>query len=387
MPPPPLTGRPNWVEIDLTALRHNFSTIREYVAPATVCAVVKADAYGHGAVECARALKNDGCKWYAVASAEEGEELRHAGITGHLLLLSGFWRGEEEMVIAESLTPSIWDPRQVELLEVAAKKLDKAPESVAVHLEIDTGMSRTGISLDQLDDMIDVLKASHHLSLEGVFTHFLSAEVVDSPDAEKQLAKFDEAVDKIQAAGLEPAWRHVANSAAIACRERSWKDMVRPGISLYGYYLPFLSVISGHSEVTPDLPVVPVLRWKTRIIALRRVPERTPIGYNSSYITQRASLIATVPCGYADGLNRHLSNRGQMIVKEHRVPIVGTISMDLCMLDVTDIPSVDIGDEVIIIGDSGEVRLTAWDHAMHSQTIPYEVLSAISPRVKRVFVE
>jgi len=383
----PITGRPTWVEIDLTGLRHNYSTIHDFVTPASVCAVLKADAYGHGARDCALALQKDGCKWFAVASTEEGMDLRKAGITGRILLLSGFWRGEEESVIEHTLTPSVWEPSQIEKLNVAAEKLDKAPESVAVHLEIDTGMTRTGVSISQLEDMAHVLKNSHCLTLEGVFSHFASAEVVDSPDGEKQIARFDDAVATLRAAGLEPSWLHMANSAAVACRERSWYDLVRPGISLYGYYLPFLSVVSGHSEATSELPVVPVLRWKTRIIALRRVPARTAVGYNGSFHTQRDSILATVPCGYADGLSRQLSNHAHMLVRGKRVPIAGMVSMDLCMLDVTALDSVDIGDVVTIIGDDGNEKITAWEHAAHMQSIPYEVLTAISKRVKRVYME
>ena len=387
MSPPSISGRPTWAEIDLTALRHNYSTIREFVTPATVCAVIKADAYGHGASACSLALQKDGCKWFAVAGTDEGIELRQAGITGHILLLSGFWRGEEEAVIEHNLTASVWDAQQIQSLNAAAVRLDKAEESVPIHIEVDTGMARTGVSMAQIEDMAHVLKSASCLTVEGAFSHFTSAEVVDSPDGEKQVSRFDEALEILKNAGIEPSWRHMANSAAIACRERSWYDLVRPGISLYGYYLPFLSVVSGHSEATSDLPVVPVLSWKTRIIALRRVPARTPVGYNGGFHTQRESLLATVPCGYADGLNRLLSNRGAMIVRGKRVPIAGVISMDLTVLDVTALDTVDIGDEAIIIGQDGEEKITAWEHAAHMQTIPYEVLTAISKRVKRIYVE
>jgi alanine racemase len=387
MPAISISGRPTWAEIDLTALRHNYSTVHDFAHPASVCAVVKADAYGHGAVECSLALQKDGCKWFAVASTDEGAALRKDGITGRILLLSGFWRGEEETVIEHNLTPSVWDMRQIQLLDAAARKMDKAPESVAIHIEIDTGMTRTGVSTSQLEDFLHVLKDALSLTLEGAFSHFASSEVVDSPDSDQQIARFDAAVTTIRAAGHDPTWLHMANSAAVASRERSCYDLVRPGISLYGYYLPFVSVVTGHSEATADLPVVPVLSWKTRIIQIRRVPAGTQVGYNGAFQTKRESVLATVPCGYADGLSRQLSNRGHMIVHGQRVPIAGIVSMDLTILDVTALDTVDVGDEVIILGAAGDEKITAWEHAAHAQTIPYEVLCNISKRVKRIYVE
>lgn len=382
-----MTMRPTWAEISLTTLRRNYSTIRDYVAPdAVVCAVVKCNAYGHGGPACAKALQAEGAKWFGVTSVEEGIELREAGIRGRILLLSGFWRGQEEAVIQHSLTPAVWDYNHVELLENAAEKMDKAPQSVAVHLKVDTGMARLGTSIAELPAMIEALNSAQFVMLEGMFSHLSSADVVDGPECEAQMGRYDMAVKAVTESGLGPLYFHLANSAAIMSREGSWKNMVRPGISLYGYYLPFMSVVTGHSDHTPDLPVKPVLEWKTRIISLRDVGARQSLGYNAAYITQGPARIAALPVGYGDGLSRQLSNRGRVIVRGDFANIVGNVSMDITLIDVTGIP-VNVGDEVILIGESGKRSITAWDHAGHAQTIPYEVLCNISARVPRVYLD
>ncbi|HUS20281.1 MAG TPA: alanine racemase [Terriglobales bacterium] len=379
--------RPTWAEVSLTALQHNYSTVRDYVAPdALVCAVVKANAYGHGAPACAQALQKEGAKWFAVTSVEEGVELRKAGIRGRILLLSGFWRGQQEAVIEYNLTPAIWDWEQIQLLEDAAEKMDKAPQSVPVHLKVDTGMARLGVSVSDLPIMIQALHSANFVMLEGLFSHMASADVIDSPDVEAQILRYEGAVTQVVQSGLSPIYFHLANSAAIVSREKSWNNMVRPGISLYGYYLPFMSVVSGHPDHSRDLPVKPVLSWKTRIISLRDVGARQALGYSAAYITQSPARIAALPVGYGDGLSRHLSSRGRVIVRGDYANIVGNVSMDITLVDVTGI-SVEVGDEVILIGESGKRSITAWDHAGHAQTIPYEILCNISARVPRIYVE
>lgn len=383
-----MISRPTWAEVSLTSLRHNYATIRDYVSPeATVCAVVKADAYGHGAPRCALALQEEGCKSFGVTSPTEGIELREAGITGRILLLSGFWRGEEESVVAYRLTPSIWDWDHVELLESAAEKLEMAPQSVPVHLKIDTGMARLGVSMADLPEMLNVLKSAHCVFLEGILSHLASAEVMDAPDVEAQLQRFDDAATRVIESGLSPVYYHIANSAAVATRERAWKNLVRPGISLYGYYLPFMSVISGAPDQSVELPVTPVLTWKTRIIAIRELPAHQRVGYNGAFVTQAPSRIAVLPVGYGDGLSRQLSSRGRVIVRGDFANIVGNVSMDLTMVDATGIPGVAVGDEVVIIGEGGGRKISAWEVASHAQTIPYEVLCGINKRVPRVYID
>jgi len=378
--------RPTWVEVSLTALQHNFRTLQDYVAPdATVCAVVKADAYGHGAVECARALEHEGAVWFGVTSTDEGIELRRGGITGRILLMTGFWRGEEEAVVRHDLTPAVWEWWHIELLEDAADRLKH--ETVPVHVKVDTGMARLGLAMADLGLFAQMLKDAQHVVAEGLFTHLASSEVVDSPSNDAQLARFEDAAQAIIESGLSPVYYHIANSAAIAARPQSWKNMVRPGIALYGYYLPFLSAITGIPDASLELPVKPVLSWKTRIISVRDVPAHTPIGYNGSYVTQSPARIAVLPVGYADGLSRQLSSRGRVIVRDDYASVVGNVSMDLTTIDITGIPGVDVGDEVILIGQSARRRITAWEHASYAGTIPYETLCGISKRVTRRYVE
>lgn len=381
--------RPTWAEVSLTALCHNFRSIQQYVSPsATVCAVVKADAYGHGAVPCARSLEAEGATWFGVSSVDEGIALRQGGIRGRILLLSGFWRGDEEDIILNDLTPAVWEWWHIELLEDAAARLKgRVSDSVPVHLKLNTGMNRAGMDIKCLSDFLATMKNAERVVLEGVFSHLASAEVLGAPDVDAQLTQFEQAVDTMRAAGFNPVYRHIANSAAIATRDNSWNNLVRPGISLYGYYLPFTSIVSGRPDRSFELPVKPVLSWKTRIVSLREVPERQRVGYNGAYVTQSPALIGMIPVGYGDGLSRQLSCRGRVIVRDDYASIAGNVSMDLTLIDVTGIPGVSVGDEVTLLGATGNCEITAWEHANFAMTIPYEILCNITKRVPRKYVE
>ena len=376
-----LHTRPTWAEVSLGALKHNFRTIQSHVGPdVTVCAVVKADSYGHGAIECARALEADGAKWLGVTTTEEGVRLRQAGITVRILLMTGFWRGEEEAVVEHRLTPAVWQEESVALLERAAANLGAT--KFPVHLKLDTGMSRLGVTPEHLLAFLPCLRNTPHLALEGVFTHLASSEVIDASDVEVQASRFARALDKIHHSGYSPHYTHIANSAAIVSRPQMHRNFVRPGISLYGYYLPFVSSSGAPVEQKP-LDVRPVLSWKTQIIGLRDVPAGAGVGYNARLVTSRPSRIAVLPLGYADGLNRHLSCTGRMLVRGQFAPIAGNVSMDITLIDVTDIPTAQIGDVVTIIGTDGDKSITAWEHATISHTIPYEILCGINTRVPR----
>lgn len=381
--------RPTWAEISLPALRNNFRAMQQFVAPnATVCAVVKADAYGHGAVECARVFEKEGATWFGVTSTEEGVQLRRAGITSRILLMAGFWPGEEEDILLHDLTPAVWDWSHIERLEDAAEKAKTGKRrTIPVHLKVDTGMARLGVSREDLVTFVQVFKSAQHVVMEGVFTHLAAAEIIDAPGTDAQIERFDDAVTALIESGLSPVYYHMANSGAIAARPNTWKNMVRPGLALYGYYLPFTSVITGTPDSSYELPVQPVLSWKTRIIALRDVAAHQPVGYSGAYVTQAPARLAVLPVGYADGLSRQLSSRGRVIVRGDYASIVGNISMDLTLIDVTGIPGVEVGDEVILLGASGTRRVTAWNHASFSMTLPYEVLCGISKRVPRTYVE
>ncbi len=381
-----MISRRTWAEISVSRLRHNFRTVQDYVAPqATVCAVVKADAYGHGAQGCARALETEGAQWFGVTSTHEGMLLRDAGIKGRILVMTGFFRGEEEYIVQNNLTPTIWDWNHLELLEDAAEKLGK--DKVNVHLKVDTGMTRLGANLWDLPKLAGALRDARHVRVEGFYTHLASAEVVDAASVDQQLERFSHASATMIEHGLSPLYYHVANSAALATRQKSWMNFVRPGLALYGYHLPFVSATTGAPDLSHELPLLPVLTWKTRIIALREVPAGTAIGYGGAYVTPAPARIAILPVGYADGLNRQLSSRGRVIVRSDYASIIGNVAMDLTTIDVTAIPGVNIGDEVIILGSQGTRSIGPWEHASLASTVAYEILCAISKRVPRKFVD
>jgi len=372
--------RPTWAEVSLPTLRRNFRTVRDHVAPAAaVCAVVKAHAYGHGAVECARALEQEGAKWFGVTSTDEGLALRDGGITGRILLMTGFWHGDEELVLENDLTPAVWQREHIERLEHAAERLRK--DSLLVHLKVDTGMARLGASFEELPQLLGMLRSARHVKVEGLFSHLASAEVVNSPQVDEQMSRFGQAVALARQNGLAPAHLHIANTSAIATRPKAWMNFVRPGIALYGYQLP--SVLEGKSF---DLPVQPVLSWKTRIFSLRNVGAGQAIGYSGAYVAPAPARIAALPVGYADGLNRKLSSCGRVIVSDQYASIVGNISMDITLVDVTRIAGAEIGSEAIILGQSEHCAVTADDHARLAGTIPYEIVCNISKRVPRQYV-
>lgn len=376
--------RPTWAEVSLAALKQNFRTVTEYVGSGvTVCAVVKADAYGHGAVECASALEQEGATWLGVTSLDEAIPLREDGISTRILLMTGFWRGEEEEIIRLRLTPTVWETAHIELLERAATRLGVSQH--AVHLKVDTGMGRLGAALQDLPRICAVLKASSHLKVEGVSTHIASSEVLDAPSVAEQLRCFENARNVLQANGFYPALVHTANTSALISHHESWNTMVRPGLALYGYHLPFERAGRTVTGSRLRLNVKPALTWKTRILSLRDMPAGQAIGYGGTYVTKAPSRIAILPVGYADGLNRELSSKGRVIVREHYAPIVGRISMDLTTVDVTGIPGIEVADEVILLGSSDGLNVDAREHAELAHTIPYEILCAISKRVPRKY--
>jgi len=376
--------RPTWAEVSLSTLRENYRTIKDYVGSGvTICAVVKAYAYGHGAVECAKALEQEGATWLGVTSLDEAIPLREEGIQTRILLMTGFWRGEEEEIVRLGLTPTVWEAGYIELLERAAARIGVSQQ--AVHLKLDTGMGRLGATPEDLPGLCAALKSSPHLKLEGFATHLASSEVLDAPSVTEQLKVFQDGRRVLRESGFNPSLVHAANTSAVISHHESWNTMVRPGLAIYGYHLPFERagrVVSGRGL---RLTLKPVLTWKTRILSLREMRAGQALGYGGTYVTKAPARIAILPVGYADGLNRGLSSAGRVIVREHYAPIVGRISMDLTLADVTGIPGVAVADEVVLLGSHDGLSVDAREHAELANTIPYEILCSISKRVPRKY--
>lgn len=376
-----LDGR-TWAEVSLAALGENFHAIQKHVGKGvTICAVVKADGYGHGAIECARTLESEGASWLGVTDAAEGLALRGSGINARILLMTGIWRGEEDSIVAQNLTPTIWEHWHIESLERATRQRQRV---LPVHLKVDTGMNRLGTSLEALPRLCEMLLACKHLTLEGVSTHFASAEVLDAEDAHRQIKRFEAGLAILQSYGFHPALIHMGNSAAMTARLDTWKTMVRPGISLYGYSLAFTR--GGEPAPVTPLPLRPVLSWKTRVLTVKEVAAGEAVGYMGTFVTKARSRIAVLPVGYADGYPRLLSNRARVIVGGEYAPVVGRVSMDLTIVDVSHISGVAVGDEVILIGAIGGNSVDAVELARLCESVPYEILCGLSQRVPRVYL-
>lgn len=370
--------RPTWAEVSLAALTENYRTLkRQLTGNAQLMAVVKADAYGHGAVQCARALESIGADWFGVALVEEGIELRQAGITRPVFCLGGFWRTQGELILAHDLTPALF---RMDMAEELNARAVEAGRIVNFHLKVDTGMGRIGVPSSELAEFARALKRFEHLKLDGVQTHFAHADGMGTGYTELQMRRFEDAVTTLRELGFDPTWRHAANSAGLHAYPQAHGNLARAGAAMYGL---------TRDVLTPRLeapPLCPVMSWKSRIVMLKTVPAETPLGYGCSFITSRESRIATLPVGYADGFRRALSNKGQVLVRGRFVPVVGRVSMDLTLVDVTDVPGVELGDEVALLGKQDSLKIVAEDLAEQVATISYEIVTGISARVPRQYI-
>jgi len=388
-------GRPVWAEISLSALRGNLNAIRDYVNPSSekrktprkVLSIVKGNAYGHGSPEVAKALEGFGSDWFGVASAGEGIELRKGGVRKPILVLGGFWPGEEKNLVAHNLTPAIHRCEHLALFDKAAAAARK--KNVPIHLKIDTGMNRLGISPVDVDCFAAQLAKCKRLELNGTFTHLASSEVfTDTPtgrETAQQLEKFFSSVDRLRALGVDPGLQHIANSAAIASRPEAWADMVRPGAVLYGYH-PGFDPIELRTKYEADLVLRPVMSLRARLLMIRSVPQGAGVGYNSSWIAKRPSHVAVLAAGYADGVHRSLGNRGCVYIRGHRAPIIGIVSMDVSMLDVTDVHDATIGDIATLYGTDGDLTYPANVIARSIGTVTSDLISGVSRRVPRFHI-
>jgi alanine racemase len=378
-------GRPVWAEISLQAILHNLRAIRKLVgASRKILAVVKSNAYGLGAVPVAKALQKAGTEWFGVTCANEGVELRGAGIRKRILILTGFWPGEEKRLIQNNLTPTVTRVDDLEYLERSAKAAGgKSP--VRFHLKINTGMNRLGIGADEVECFARKLAGCKHIELEGTFTHFASAEDFTAQQTNEQEKVFLACLARLRALRVSPGIVHMANSGAICARPSTWADMVRPGAILYGYYQSF-DPPQKKQEVMGQVALQPCLSLRARIISLRNVTAGEGVGYAARFVTKRPSRIAVINAGYADGVVRARTNRGWALVRGKRVPLVGTISMDLTTLDLTDVPEAVLGDVVTIYGKDADAAIEVSEVAHEIGTVTSDLLCALGRRVPKFYI-
>ena len=363
--------RPTVAEVDLGAIGRNLDLVAGLVGDAAVWAVIKADAYGHGAVPVARAIA-DRCGAMAVSLVEEGIELRAAGLRAPIVVLGAYYDHCHAQVLDQRLTPVIYDPADLELFSRVAASRSRV---VDVHLKIDTGMSRLGIDPADLSGVLDRVAGLPGLRVAGLCTHFATADAASEGDTVAALARFGRCVDQAQRRGLGPLTNHAANSAAAVRFSGARMDAVRPGLALYG-------AMSSPSIAVAGLQ--PALRFSSRIMALRQISAGTAVSYGALWRASRASRVATVPVGYADGYPRHVRS-AQVLVRGRRVPVVGAVCMDMMMIDLTDVPEATGGDVVTLIGRDGTETIGVDELAGWAGTINYEILCGISKRVPRVY--
>lgn len=377
--------RASRAEISLDAFRHNLLIVRSSLDPRIkIMAVVKADAYGHGAVPCAKAAVDTGADYLGVGIIEEGIELRKSGIEAPILVMGGIFPDEIKDLIHYDLSTTLSTKRMARAIAAPAAEAGKP---VKVHIKIDTGMGRLGVSMDEFICLVDQVIHCKNLHIEGICTHLATADEEDPDYTLLQLSRFHQSLDRLKQGGISVPLVHCANSAAILKYSQSWFNMVRPGLMLYGALpspalKPDLKKVTNHHG---ENGLFPVMQWKSKIIQVKTVPKGVPLSYGRKHVTQRDSVIATLPLGYADGLVRALSNKMQVLIKGRRVPQLGTICMDMCLIDVTDVPGVEAGDETVIFGRQGNQTITVEEFAEWSGAIPYETLCAVGKRVPRVY--
>jgi alanine racemase len=363
--------RPTWAEIDRGAFERNVASVASHLTAGTkLIALLKADAYGHGAIELARRCKPEQVAMIGVALLEEALELRDAGITLPILVLGPLSERQVRLALERDITLGVPGPEELAIVAAVAKERD-----VAIHLKLDSGMGRMGTVESELPDVVELIRSAPRLRVDALYTHFANAGDVRDPFTTDQLARFDTLVETLREAGLSAPLHHAANSAA-TFRGITPGDYARVGIALYG-----AEPLDEHS---PRLE--PVMRWRTAIARLKELPPGHAVGYGTTFFTTRPSRIATLPIGYADGYRRGLSNRGEVLVRGKRVPVVGRVSMDLVTIDVTDIEDAGPGDEVVLLGRQGEEEIAVEELAAKLDTISYEVFCGVGKRVPRIYL-
>ena len=363
-------------EIDLRAFRHNLQSLRNYLAPQTqIMAVVKADAYGHGAVPCARIAIDSGADYLGAGVIEEGIELRKSGINTPILILGSIFPNEVEDLVYYDLATILFN---LPLAQALSKEGRKQNKIVSVHIKLDTGMNRLGVSPKYLTTLLDQIQNLPNLKIEGISTHFSSADNEDLSVTQEQIEKFRITLAKLKNLPIV----HCANTSALFRIPESHFNMVRPGLILYGS-LPSPSINKVFSQKGNHFQ--PVMQWKSQIILIKPIFKGQPISYSGSFVTRKNSLVATLPIGYADGLHRSLSNKIDVLIRGKRAPQIGNICMDMTLIDVTKIKGVEEGDEVVLFGEQEGQVIQVEEMATKGETIPYEILCNVGKRVPRIY--
>jgi len=366
--------RPTLVEVNLARLAENLAAIRAKVAPAQVMPILKANAYGHGMIEVARHLVTCGADILGVAFLEEGILLREQGITAPILVLGGIIGNQVPLFLQHNLTLTASSVEKLDQIENIAAQMDVVAR---VHIKIDTGMERIGVHYYSAEPLLEASLRCRHCFIEGIYSHFATADSADLTFARLQIERFQEVLRFYEQRGLPVPLRHMANSAAILQLPEGTFDLVRPGIMLYGVY--------PSKEVAHSVAVRPALTWKSRVVYFKVVKPGHPVSYGSTWVSDHPVRVVTIPVGYGDGYFRSLSNRAQVIIQGRKYPVVGRVCMDQMMVNI-EWETAYNGDEVVLLGESGDEAITADDLADWAGTIPYEILTNINTRVPRVYV-
>jgi len=371
----PELSRPTWVEVNLKAVDHNLKEVRRLVGNKTkIMAIVKADGYGHGAIEIAKRVVKAGVDYLGVASLKEGKELRSAKIRLPILILGYTFPSRIEEVVKYSLTQTVYDLDLIRALDRAAQKLNKKAK---VHIKVDTGMGRLGVLPKRVADLVGSLSSLSNLKMEGMFTHFSSADE-DEEYTLEQLAKFNKVIKSLERRGVSFPLKHTANSAAIIRFPQTHFNLVRAGIMLYG-----LSPFEKQSLIGKKVSLKPALSLKTKVISVKELPAGSSVSYGRTYKTKKRAKLAVIPLGYADGFSRLLSNCGEALVRGRRVPIRGRVCMDFSIIEASE--SIKVGEEVVLIGKQGKEEIKVEEIAKKMKTINYEVVCLIGRRVPRIY--
>ena len=366
--------RPTVVEIDLSALAYNIKNIQNRVAPAGILAVIKANAYGHGALEIGRiALEND-VRYFGVACVEEGIELRQAGFENPILVFSGINLNQAQLYLQHDLEATLVDSIGLNHLTQTTKEQQR---QALVQIKVDTGMGRMGISWRDAVPFIEHVAAQQRIKINGVYTHFANSDQIDKSFALLQLARFKHILQQLEDKQIHIPLRHSANSGAILDLTESYFDLVRPGILLYGHY--------PSDSTSESISVQPVMSFKTRVLAIKELERGESVSYDRTFIAQQKTRIAALPVGYADGYPRLLSNSGVVLIRGERFPIVGRVSMDISMVDLGLRNDIQVGDPVILFGRQEQQEVTLESFAAKSQTVHYEIICGITGRVPRIY--